>query len=348
MATLYYGNTIEQWALFLLCVAAGFILGKIINYIVKNHLKRLALRTKTELDDILLGAFETPLLVITSLSGLWIGKTFLTLEPELEGMLVHVIGAVITAAIAWFLVNLVDGFVYRFLKKFASKTASKMDDQLLPIISKSLKVVVVILAIIVIADNFFGVDVTGPLLGLGIGGVAIAFAAQATIADVFGGISIFTSKPFQVGDDILFEGMQGKIEEVGLRHTRMRNLEGRVVTIPNSKLANSVIENISTAPSRRILLNLGLTYDTSAKRMEKAKSIVTEIIQNHPGCDKEPLLVFFSEFKDFSLNLLVIYFIHDLANWGQVRSEINFRIKEAFDKEKLDFAFPTQTIHMVK
>lgn len=313
---------------------------------INTYLKRITQKTKTEVDDILIGAFEKPLLLGLLALGIMLGQSFLAIDADLESGLQKMEGIIATFAVAWFLLNLVDGFVKKFLGKLVSKTASKLDDQLLPIISKSLKVIIVILAIIVIAGTFLGIDVTGPLVGLGIGGVAIALAAQATLSDVFGGVSIFTSRPFQVGDEIIVDGNQGTVEEVGLRHTRVRNLENRVLTYPNSKLANSIIENITTSPKRRMLLNLGLTYNAPIKKIRQAKEIVTNIINEHPGCEHPPILVAFSEFKDFSLNLLVIYFITDLSRWGAIRGEINEKIKEEFEKNKIEFAFPTQTIYL--
>lgn len=348
MASLYFGSSIEQWGLFFLSVAAAFVFGKIVNFLVDNYLKKMATHTKTEFDDILLGAFEKPLLLALLAAGILVGQNILTLEPDNESILVKIEGIIITIAIGWFLINLVDGFVKKFLTKLVSRSASKLDDQLLPIVSKSLKIIFVLLTIIVISDSFLGIDVTGPLLGLGIGGVALALAAQAILSDVFGGISIFTSRPFQIGDEIIVDGIQSTVEEVHLRHTRARNLENRIITYPNSKLASAAIENISSSLKRRILLNLGLTYDMPPKKIREAKEIVLRIINEHPGCEKPPVLVSFSEFKDFSLNLIVIYFISDLSNWGTIRGEINERIKEEFEKAKIKFAFPTQTVFLQK
>ena len=348
MPALYLGNSIEQWALFSGGVLAAVIAGKILSFLINQHFKQWASRTHTELDDVVLGAFEKPLMLGLLALGILLGQGFLSIEPELESALRKTGGIIATFAVAWFLVNLVDGFVRKVLSKLVSKTSSKLDDQLLPIISKSLKVIIVILAVIMVSGTFLGIDVTGPLVGLGIGGVAIALAAQATLSDVFGGVSIFTSKPFQIGDTIIVDDWMGTVEEVGLRHTRIRNLENRVVTYPNSKLAASVIENVSSSPKRRIVLNLGLTYHTPVKKIGQAKQIITQIIEKNPQCEKPPALVSFSEFKDFSLNLQVVYFITDLENWMQIRGEINEQIKSEFEKAKIEFAFPTQTVYLEK
>ncbi|MBU0636087.1 mechanosensitive ion channel family protein [Candidatus Micrarchaeota archaeon] len=347
MAELYFGNSIEQWALFLGAIVLALIIGKIVNYIIDSRLKKFAAKTKNEFDDILLGAFEKPLLVVLLIAGISIGQIFLTLDIDLANLFNNIIGAIITLSITWFIINLIDGFVFKFLKKITDKTDSKLDDQLLPVVSKALKAIIIVLAVIVIASSNFGIDVTGPILGLGIGGLAFAFAAKETIADVFGGFNIFTSKPFHVGDFIIVGDVSGTVEEVSLRHTRIRNLDKRIITYPNGKLAGSIIENVSSAPKRKVSLNLGLTYNTTVKQMQKAREIVTKIVNAHPGCEDNPTLNF-SEFKDYSLNLLAIYYIEDKDNWFGIRDEINTKIKEEFDKAKLNFAFPTQTVYLEK
>jgi MscS family membrane protein len=236
--------------------------------------------------------------------------------------------------------------VEKILKPMTRKTDSKLDDQLLPILSKSVKVIIWIMAAIIIIRSF-GYDVTAILAGLGIGGLAFAFAAQKTIADIFGGISILSSKPFVIGEMIESGGVLGKVEEIGLRTTKIRDLDGRVVTVPNSVIAEEKIKNIDSEPTRKILMNLGLTYDTSTQKIEKAMEIIKKSVNSNRGCQKEPL-IFFTEFKDFSLNLLVIYYIADKETWQQVRHEVNMEIKREFDKEKISFAFPTQTVHLQK
>ena len=211
------------------------------------------------------------------------------------------------------------------------------------------KAAILLIALIIILSNF-GYDVTALIAGLGIGGLAVAFAAQATIADAFGGLSIFTSKPFVVGDIVKTPDAFGTVEEVGLRYTRIRTLDKRLLVIPNSKVANGIIENVSTEPASRIQLHLGLTYATPAKKIRLAKETILKIIKSNPGCAKDPLLaaqVTFSEFKDYNLDIWVIYFV-DKDNWIDVQGQINEAIKEEFEKAKIEFAFPTQTIHLAK
>mgnify|MGYP005653248609 CR=1 FL=1 len=251
--------------------------------------------------------------------------------------------------IAWVAIRSVDAFIREFVRPVAEKTDSKLDDQLLPVLSKVIKGIIVALALVVIVGSF-GYDITAVLAGLGIGGLAFAFAAKETIADMFGGFSIFTSRPFVVGDFIeMQDGIVGEVVEVGLRHTRIRNLDKRLVIVPNSKIANSVITNITSAPQRKCVWHLGVTYDTSVAKLEKAKKIIVDAINAHPECENDPI-VEFEEFGDFSLKILVIFYTkeNDFKQFVRVRDAIGMQIKRGFEKAKIGFAFPTQTIHLQK
>jgi MscS family membrane protein len=247
---------------------------------------------------------------------------------------------------AWVLFGLIDGLIEFYLKPLAARSKSQLDDQLLPVIRKVSKIGVVLIVVIMVLDSW-DVDVTAALAGLGIGGLAFAIAAQSTVADIFGGVSIFTSRPFLVGDFIKFEEIKGNVEEIGLRHTRVRTLLGTKVTIPNKRIADAVVENYSNNPKRMIELNLGLVYDTRAKQLREAKKIVEEILASHEHIQKNPPpVIVFKEFQDFSLNLFVRYYLTDPSKYWETRDIVNFAIKERFEKAGLEFAFPTQTVYV--
>jgi MscS family membrane protein len=172
-------------------------------------------------------------------------------------------------------------------------------------------------------------------------------AAKDTVANIFGGITIFMDKPFKIGDRIIIEGYDGTVKEIGLRSSRMETLEGRIVTMPNSKFAESPVENISLEPGRKIRLNLGLTYDTTPKQMDKAMSILKDIAKKNKSV-KADTTISFNAFGDFALNIIFIYFIKKSADILDTQSEINMEILKQFNKNKLDFAFPSQTIYTKK
>lgn len=341
----YFGNSLYQIALFFASIVLSVVAGKIVYYLIKTRARQVAKKSKSKVDDLLLHTIEKPLILFLIIIGIGLGLRALTIPASMLPTIDAISGILITIGAAWIAVNLIDAGIKLYLMPLVEATDTRLDDQLIPIASKTVKWLIIIFALLLIVSSF-GYDITAVLAGLGIGGLAIAFAAQETISDMFGGLSILVSKPFMVGDWLDFEGTVGVVERVSLRHTTIRNLDKRKVVIPNSKVSKGIVVNISSAPARKILMNLGLTYETPVKKINKAIKLVTGIVNKHPDCENDPI-VQFSEFKDFSLNLLVIYYA-DNAKWFGVRHEINMAIKEAFDKNKIAFAYPTQMIYTAK
>jgi len=251
-------------------------------------------------------------------------------------------------AIVWFIFKLVS-IVDFHLKKWAASTDSTIDDVLAPLAGKTLRVFIVIIGGLLIIQNLTGVNI-GPLLAsLGIGGIAIALAAKDSIANFFGTLTILFDKPFQVGERILIENYDGVVEGVGFRSTRIRTLTGHLVTIPNEKIVNSGLENIGKRPHIRWLTNITITYDTPADRVEKAVSIIKEILDNHEGLHPDfPPRVYFNGFNDWSLNIMVIAWYHpanywDMQDWLQ---RTCLEILRRFNDEGIDFAFPSRTLYL--
>ncbi len=341
----YWGNSLLQVILFFACIVLSVIIGKVIYYMIKTRARQVTKKSKSKIDDLFLHTIEKPLIFFLIIIGIGLGLNVLTIPASMLSTVDVISGILITIGAAWIVINLIDAVIKLYFMPLAEATDTRLDDQLIPIASKTMKWLVIIFALLLIVNNF-GYDITAILAGLGIGGLAFAFAAKETIADMFGGMSILISKPFMVGDWVDFEGTVGVIERISLRHTTIRNLDKRQVILPNSKISKGIVINISSAPVRKIVLNLGLTYETPVKKINKAIELVTEIINDHDDCENYPI-VQLSEFKDYSLNLLVIYYA-DNSKWFAARHYINMSIKEAFDKNKIDFAYPTQTIYTAK
>ncbi|MBU0530322.1 MAG: mechanosensitive ion channel family protein, partial [Nanoarchaeota archaeon] len=325
---LYFGSTIAQYAFFFITIIVFVIIAKIIYYIFKNYVSKITAKTKTRMDDIIIQLIQKPLIGGLFIAGLLVGMQFLTLTPEIASFASSVIGILITLLIMYVIIKVIDVVIRECIGTVASKSDTKLDDQLVPLLSKLAKFAVIALFLIIILDNF-GYDVTALIAGLGVGGLAFAFAAKETISDAFGGFSIITSQPFKVGDAVNVENVSGVVEEIGVRHTRIRNWDKRLVTIPNSKVANSIIENIASAPLRKYMFSLGVTYNTPPKKLKKGMEIVKKIINLRDDCENDPSVTL-SEFKDFSLNILVICFIKDTSRWRDIQGEINMKILEEF------------------
>lgn len=247
-------------------------------------------------------------------------------------------------------------FVYQFvnvvdvrLSQWAKSTESTIDDILVPLFGKTLRIFTVILAGIFLVQNLTGVKI-GPLLAsLGIGGIAVALAAKDSIANFFGTLTILFDKPFQVGERIVIDSYDGVVEDVGFRSTRIRLLTGHLVTIPNEKMVNSGLENIGKRPNIRWLTNIGITYDTPPEKIEKAVAMLRDIVADHEGMHPDfPPRVYFNGFNDWSLNILMVIWYHPPEYW-QFQEWVQrtcLEITRQFSSEGIDFAFPTRTLHL--
>lgn len=338
----YYGNTMGQWFIALLIAVGAVVVGKIVYWIIKNIVHKLTSKTQTKLDDIIIDMIEEPIMFAIIIAGFWWGLTTLTFSENAYLLIGHIYYVLILLNVAWLITRLFDSLVRLYVVPIVEKSKSDLDDQILPIIRKGLKLIVWIVAIIVGLNNA-GIQV-GPLLaGLGIGGLVFALAAQDSVANLFGGFTIFVDKPFTLRDRIKINGFDGTIKEVGIRSTRLVTLEGRAVTVPNKVFTGSPIENVSSEPTRKVVLNLGLTYDMDDKKLEIAIELLKKIAAANDNVD-ENTPIGFNQFGDFALNILFIYYIKKGSDILGTQTEINLEILKQFNKNKLEFAFPSQTI----
>lgn len=338
----YYGNTVTQWLVTLAIVVAAVLVGKTLYWFFSKIVRRLTAKTETKFDDIVIDMIEEPIVAAVTVFGIWLGLGRLTLPEKLSDFIGNAMQGAIVLAVAWLLVRLVDSLFREFLAPLAEKSETDLDDQLLPILRRGTKMTIWALGIVVALNNA-GYDVTAVIAGLGIGGLALAMAAQDTVSNVFGGFTIFTDRPFTLGDRVRIGGFDGSIQEIGLRSTRLQTLAGTLVTIPNSKFADSPVENVSAEPSRKVANTLGLTYDTTPEKMEEAIATLHSIAAANANLE-EKVIVGFSGFGDFSMNLLFIYYIKKDADIVATQTEVNMAVLRKFNEKGLEFAFPTQTI----
>lgn len=338
----FYGNTILEWAISLSIVVAAVLVGKILYWFFSVVVRRLTAKTKTRLDDIFIDMIEEPIVLAATIFGVWFGLRRLELPETVDVWIGRVMQGVIVLAVTWLVARLLDSVIREYLTPLAEKSENDLDDQLLPILRRGLVTVVWTLGIVVGLNNA-GYQVGAIIAGLGIGGLALAMAAQDTVSNVFGGFTIFTDRPFGLGDRIKMSGFDGTVEEIGLRSTRVRTLAGTLVTIPNSSFSDGMVENITAEPSRKVTLTLGLTYDTTPEKMDEAQEVLRTIVAETEGLE-EKVIVGFTGFGDFSMNLLLIYYIAKDADIVGAQTAVNTRILTEFNARGLEFAFPTQTI----
>jgi MscS family membrane protein len=248
----------------------------------------------------------------------------------------------------WTSFHLID-LAARIAGRRASTTPSRFDDLLVPLLSKSLKLVAVCIGIVVCV-NAFDWEIVGLLGGLGIGGMALAFASQDTISNVFGSLTVLLDRPFEVGDWIITDGVEGSVETVGFRSTRVRTFYNSVITLPNSRFTTTAVDNMGQRRYRRFKTMIGVQYDTTPEQLDAFCEGIRELIRRHPYTRKDYYHVYFNDLSDSSLNIL-LYCFFECSDWGvelRERHRLLVDIMKLASRLKVQFAFPTRTIQMIQ
>ncbi len=285
--------------------------------------------------------------------GLWIAAVVvkyvlptLQLPPRISSILTK--GIEILAVIFFVLLILkIVAVIFDYFGKLADRTENTMDDQLLPVIRKIVSGIIWIIGIVFVLSNL-NVNITALLAGLSIGGLALALAAQDTVKNFFGSVMIFLDKPFQIGDWIHFDDVDGVVEEVGIRSTRIRTFSNSLVYVPNAHLADATIDNLGLRKFRRYKTELGITYDTQPEIINLFVEGIKEIINAHPTTRKDYYEVSLNSFGASSLNIL-LYVFFEADDWSKElrgRHEVMYAIIKLANDIGVRFAFPTQTLHI--
>jgi MscS family membrane protein len=313
---------------------------------------KIARRTHSRVDDMIFNAAALPSRIVIQALGVYLAFMLLLTGLELPPLVTRWFGriclAVAAGAAFWYLYHLVDVADY-YMRRFAERTDNDFDNTFVDVLRKTLRLFVIAIAVLFIGTYILDWDVTALLASAGIAGLAIAFAAQDTIANLFGTVMLLLDRPFRVGERVLLEGADGPVESIGFRSTRIRTLDGNQVSIPNKTVANSKIENVGRRPHIKRVMTIGVTYDTPYEKVRKAVEILRDILKDHEGMDPEyPPRVYFTEFGAYSLDILAIAWYHpgeywDYLNWCET---VNFRIMKAFENEGIEFAFPTSTNYL--
>ena len=345
------GITIGQYATALGIVLVAYIAKKIFAYLFIKVILPLAQKTKRELDDRFFACLQKPAEFLVFLIGLFIAVEILQLPSEpfdASKLATALLKALVILDIAWFLFNLVD-MVDHYLSRWAERTESTLDDQLAPLLRKSLRIFIIVMAGLM-AIQTFGYPVTGVLASLGIGGLAFALAAKDTVSNIFGSLMIIFDRPFHVGDWIKAGDMEGTVEEVGFRSTKIRTFAKTLISVPNNIIANLALDNYSRMPKRRIRLTVGVSYDATPKQMREAVSRIRELLKTHPAIDQEFFLVNFTDFGASSLDIMVYCFTTTTV-WGEyldAREDVCLKIMDTLAELGLEIAFPSTTVYLRK
>lgn len=266
-------------------------------------------------------------------------------KPGLRKFLFVIFQSGVVVAATWVLLRIID-FIGVVMLRRAAMTETKLDDQFVPFFKSGLKIVVCCISFLFILSAIFNVNVAALIGGLGIGGLALALASKETVENLFGSVTIFLDKPFQLGDNVKVGSIEGTVEGIGLRSTKIRTLEKSLVAVPNKKMIDADLENITLKSMWRCRQVLTLTYQTSPEQLQQVSMDIQKFLHEHELVRENPLIRFF-DFSPSSLDLLVVYFVltNEIETFLRVREEVNFAIMQIVKKNNCSFAFPTQSIY---
>jgi len=337
-------NGSSIWAQ-LTVAALIFILALLVRNIFTRCIFRVVLkytrRTKTDVDSALVLAFERPARSLIVIIGLFLALNVLPLPSAAVEIIINIFRSLIIIFISWGFYNLLGGSAFRELSDKVDVEQSITD-----FMGKVIRFIIIALAVSIVAQEW-DYDVTGFIAGIGLGGLAFALAAQDTARNVFGGIVIILDKPFDCGDWILTPSVEGTVEEISFRSTKVRTFANALVTVPNSVLADEAVTNWTRMKKRQITFHVGVTYTTPRDKLQSCVERIKGYLREHPEVHPDTIFVRFDRFSDSSLDIF-LYFFTRTTVWGEflaVKEEINFKIMEILEEEGVSIAFPSRSLY---
>ena len=333
------------WSAIILLLA--LLCGRLLRLSLGRAARKLEERGKA-LSAVTLGALSRSVYLVIFTRALAAAVQVLDLPPLVEKGALAVVESLMAATIGYIVWRLVDVVTF-WLSGVSARTNSRLDDMLVPLVSKCLRVAIVVLVLAQVANTLSGQTVTSVLAGLGIGGLAIGLAAQDTIKNLFGSVMIFGDRPFEMGDRIVVDGHDGPVEMVGFRSTRLRTSDGHLVTIPNGELANKTILNMGKPPHLKRAFTVKLDSGTSPDKVEQAVQILKAILKDHEGLHpKRPPTVQFTEIAEQALHIAVAYYFTppDTARLAALNERVNFEILRRFKEAEIVLASASHTLHL--
>lgn len=327
----------------------ALLLRRLASEVLARSLFHTTRRAVGKLDQIVLEQLKRPAGFLVLVGGLWLAKVILQL-PEEPVNLAHGANEIVRILLifnaGWFIYNLI-ALLDVWLGRWVQKTESTLDDHLLPFIRKGLRTFVVIMMLLMTAQTL-GYPISGMLASLGIGGLAVALAAKDSLSNIFGSLMIILDRPFQIGDWIKAGEMEGTVEEIGFRSTRIRTFAKTLITVPNSVLTNLAIDNFSQMPKRRIKMTVGISYASTPQQVGEAVEKIRSLLRQHPAIDQDFFLVNFTDFGASSLDIMVYCFTRTTV-WSEyldARQDVCLKIMDQLEALGLEIAFPSRSLYL--
>lgn len=357
LTRIYFGNTVESYLWFLGILFFGLIflrfISKVLSRLLFKLFKKFASEVKGEkFVELLLKPIE--LLLTVSIIYIAINHLNYPLQETLFNrknsaiLYIDIIDKLflffVIISFNWIVLRIID-FIALVMAFKASLTESKSDDQLVPFVRELFKILAIIVGVFVVLGMVFEINVLTLITGLGIGGIAIALAAKDSLENLFGSFTIFLDKPFVVGDLVKVDGIEGTIEKVGFRSTQIRSMDKSIITVPNKKMIDNALENLTLRNFRRVKFTLALTYETTPEQLKLITNDINNLINKHQNINEESIAIF-EEFGEYSINLMVLYFIEmmEYFDYLKIKEDLNYQITQIIYKHGSNFAFPTRTI----
>lgn len=339
----FLGNSVLNWIFAFSILVAGFLIILVFKKLILKQLKQWSLKSKTTIDDFLISTIEKSLVPLFYLAAVRFSLNAITLSPKVTSVLHVATLLFITFFALRIITSLVRKFIFSFIKTRENRESEEKQAKGLLII---INAIIWILGIVFIIDNL-GYDVTTLVTGLGIGGIAIALAAQTILGDLFSYFVIFFDRPFEIGDFIIVEDKMGNIEYIGIKTTRIRTLGGEQLICSNTYLTNSRVHNYKRMEQRRVVFKLGVTYQTPTELVKAIPEMVNGIIESTKNVRLDR--GHFSGFGNFSLDFEFVYYIlsSEYNVFMDKQQEIYFDILAKFESEQIEFAYPTQTLFTI-
>lgn len=340
-------NAASRFVIMAVIIIVLFLIGTLIRRLInKISTKQLIANNEIYAAFLRSVASSVPVLLVTA--GFAIGLTILHFPEGWQTFTTTTRSIIIVMGIGYFIYHLAEVPSIWFEKQ-VDKHETSVNKMFIPVIRKSIRLTVIIVAILQIIQIIADKPIATIIAGLGIGSLAIALAAQDTLKHFIGSFVIAGDKPFEIGDRVVVDGHDGPVEAIGLRSTSIRTLEGHLVTIPNGELANRTIQNIGKRPFIRRMANITITYDTPPEKIREGIDIIRKILDNHEGMKPDlPPRVHFNNLNSDSLNIQVLYWYHPPDFWQYIAfsEKVNFEIIRQFNAAGIDFAFPSQTVYV--
>ena len=345
----YFGNSVQNYLTAAGIFVIALIIAVVLRIVLVGFLKKYAKKTKTELDDTLILIFNKALLPVGVLVGFYLGLQALLIPENMWTIIEKGVQIIFIIKIFQAITILMDFIISHYVIKLL-KVKKGFDTELTKMLTRIVNIAIWVIGARSMILNLFGYDIGALVAGLGIGGLALALAAQDPLSNFFSSLSIIADKPFKVEDVIKFGDIEGIIKDIGLRTTRIETFFGTMISVPNSTLAKANVENMSKRETRRADGVIGLVYSTPTKKLQTAVKIIKNIIKKEKNA-KGDYRAFFTEFDASSLRIEYTYYVKNPTDYGyflETKDRVNRSIKDAFEKENLEMAFPTQTLYMHK